>query len=1106
MKSLFLLVLFLLLSSLPSSLAQDGYPPCWQSDLQKILGWSDYYDSLRSSGDSLDSMDDLLAFADGQLKYSRGVWDTAPRCAEAIEFAWRTAREVNFIAASKAMEYGIDDVWRGSAEVKQELNPFRGALSAPFYPQAFNDMVDEMNALVESGEREYIAPADTPLPACSQAELASLLPLRQEFQKVVDAAAVGQSFDDLPEVAKLHIAWRETWAYVKQSIGEEGQIAFIPHDGLALLPSCAEAREFLWLMNRTIADAIMNIALAYAGASQEEDPYVATVRASVQRLKEIIAAIESSTAQPTDNADAWISCAQGQRNELLATLIDSSEFVEQETVFASLSDLLEYSQSEIAWRQSLWNSLPSCAEGIEMALSLSQAATDRAAASALSLLGVAAADNPYLSAWTESQLNTYAFWGGLSNHPVLREMPGRLRRCAAEEMDALSLKVAQFHILFERMLSFGGIERLLPLLDLMIAWHDRLLEELPACDSAIELGIMLSQGIADFASMMGLIYAEQLDDDNPYLAAFFENTNDLNRYVRSSELIADSRPALWQYGGQMAGCEVEEMRALGAIVREYQSMIEGARAMRSLEDLLEFANAQSDWRQDHWARLPACAEALELGLFIYRRAGDYIALYAFDAEQDALGRQLGGEQSLADRLTEIVSSKVLNAELRQSQPRAVPAPRCSDAETEAILATLTDYLDLLEVAATFTRWGGLQQYIDARLELRERIHTQIPPCRIGVDLSAILAGDLAGAAAMSIPGVGAALSANDILLQQLAELAASLGEGEGEAAAPRPFANNLPACSEAELATIAKNGPGYLKLLDEMAAQLQTAEGLVAYMNEPLNWQGSAYTHFRWCSEFFEIGALIHAVGSDLFTAATLEHADVASVADHFAAEPADQALLESRIDEASAAIEAGEREGPDADRAQLRARFGTNQSLPANDEDALPRCTDAELAELHAEVKDFQVISRLAIQSESISDALAYIQPHREWRRQTWSRLPACHEAYAAGIRMTEMGDILLSHMIFEYQGHSIVGSRIHRQMVTDSHHMFNWLTLLDRGRSRCYRRLSREALRCRRMIAPASLVGLAARRDGFKQSLPSAPAQPPLPRHGPSRRSREC
>ncbi len=1047
MKRLFLLVLFLLLSSLPSSLAQDGYPPCWQSDLQDTLGWSDYYVSLRSSGDSLDSMDDLLAFADGQLKYSRGVWDTAPRCAEAIDFAWRTAREVNFIAASKAMEFGIDDVWRGSAEVKQELNPFRGALTEPFYPQAFNDMVDEMNALVESGERKYIAPVDTPLPACSPAELASLLPLRQEFQKVVDAAAVGQSFDDLLEVAKLHITWRETWAYVKQSTDEEGQFAFVPHDGLALLPSCAEAREFLWLMNRTVADAIMNIALAYAGASHEEDPYAAPVRANVRRLKEIIAAIESSTAQPTDNSGAWISCALGHRTELLKVRAESSEFVEDETIFASLGELLKYSRVEIAWRQNLWNSLPSCSDGIDLALALSQAATDRAAASAFSLLGVAADENPYLSAWTESQLNTYAFWGGLSRPEVRREMPGRLRRCAAEEMDALSLNAAQFHILNERMLGFGGMERLLPLLDLMIAWHDRLLEELPACDSAIELGIMMSQGIAYYASMMGLIYAEQLDDDNPYLDAFFAKTSELDRYVRSSDLIADSRPALWQYGGQMAGCEVEELRALGAIVREYQSLMEGARAMGSLEDLLEFSNAQSEWRQDHWARLPACAEALELGLFIYRRTGDYIALYAFDAEQDALGRQLGGEKSLADRLTEIVSSKVLNAELRQTQPRAMPAPRCSDAETEAILATLTDYQDLLELASTFTRWGGLQQYFDARIELRERATSQIPACRIGLDLSAILAGDLAGALAKSIPGVGAALSANDILLQQLSELAASRAEGEGEAAAPRPFANNLPACSEAELATIARNGPGYLKLLEEMAAQMRTAKGLFEYMNEPLNWQGSAYTHFRWCSEFFEIGALIHAVGSDLFTAATLEHADVASVADHFAAEPADQALLESRIDEASASSEGGEGATPDEDLALLRARFGTNQSLPTHEEDALPRCTDAELAELHAEVKDFQVISRLAIQSESIDDALAYIQPHREWRRQTWSRLPACHEAYAAGIRMTEMGDILLSHTVFEYQGHSIVGSRIHRQMASNSHHMFNWLTLLDRG-----------------------------------------------------------
>ena len=616
------------------------------------------------------------------------------------------------------------------------------------------------------------------------------------------------------------------------------------------------------------------------------------------------------------------------------------------------------------------------------------------------------------------------------NEPVKRELPLRLRECAVEEMDDLSLTLAQYHILYERMLGFGGMEGLLPLLDLMIVWHDGMLDELPACATAIELAILMSQGIADYSSMIGLIYAEQTVESNPYTDTFFEKTLEIESLARSADLFSDSRPALWNYGGQLFACSVEEAATLGGIIGEYQALIEAARETQTLEDLLEFSNDQIKWRESSWQSLPDCGEALEVGLFIYRSAGDYFPLYVLETSQDALGKQLSGDLSLRERLAEIVASEIRKPLLRAKLPQDMGRPRCSNEDSEAILATLADYQDLLDIASTITRWGGLRSYIDTRLDLRERTSTEIPNCHIGLDLFSILTSNLAGAIANAVPGVGSAVSANAILLEQLSELASDL-ERESEAAVkPRPYANNLPVCSDEELDAIVNFGPSYLGLLQTIATELETADGMFAYLDQPLNWHGSAISHFRLCAEFFEIGQLIHVVGSDLLAAAALGFAGMSPIEHGFPVEPADLNLLKTRIDEANELLQSGE-------RAQI--------SSPP--EGHLPTCSNAQLADLRSELKDNQVIARMAIQSESISDLLAYIQPHRQWRRDVWSRLPVCRESYEVGIRMTEMGDNLLSYMVFDHRGSSVRDTQFSLYMADDSYRMFNWLTLLDKG-----------------------------------------------------------
>ena len=783
-------------------------------------------------------------------------------------------------------------------------------------------------------------------------------------------------------------------------------------------------------MYRSLNDTITGGALVFAGLNRDNHPYFELFDRNADRIDELATRIERSTAGPSGPVEEWPSCNVYQRLDLEDSKPNYRAFMEKLAPINSLEDLITLGKAEIAWRQSLWSHSPVCAQDIEEILILGQAASNEVAFFAFQIAGVPIELNPYIE---ETQLNEIVFqsftYRSLAKS-VLDDLSLVQRACTATEKDSFSREVARYHILLERMWRFGGMEGLLPLLDYMIAWRDNLLAIAPACHHPFESSLLMSHIVDDYAAMIGLIYAEIIDDANPYLDSFGRNNAELLDLVQRAELDEDAYALLWRFGGQVPACTKDEPKRLSAILSEYQDLIESARSVRSLDDLLNFGAAQIEWREGSWQNLPACSEALELGLFVHRTAGHYFALYAFNAPQDSLSETISGGHRLGDRLEEIIADIPGGDPDLDAYPGRDGLPQCSDAETDRILDFIAEYQVMLEHATSYTRWGGLQEYIDSRIELREKAKAELPDCLIGLDLTLTIANNVAGSLAQLVPGVGSTNMANTILQEQLAVRFAELESASGTQQETRPYSNNLPECLSHELtAFIDSPAVEPAKLIQTIVAIGKTGVSF-GYIDDQFAEYDDALSQFPRCAEAMEIALLSRQILGDHIAWKALELTGFVEDANPYPSLPMGLDALQARYDEIADAVARGEQD-----------------QATTLQETILPRCTSDELATLRSLIKEYQVISRLATRSESIDELLSYVEPHREWRADFWSRLPGCNEAFEAGLPTTRASHNLVAYYTFELADYATRGSRFSGQLSIDAYFMFNWLVLLDKG-----------------------------------------------------------
>ena len=1033
MRSFSILILILIFTFVPAAQSQDDVPLCLEADLIKVLDNVPLYDALQSTSEGLDSLEDLLAYADEQLRFRETVWATAPRCAESIEFYWQATREADYIAAFWAMRYGIREAASGDPQFMEVLNPFIDPLTETFYPKQYIQMVMDLRDLAYGGERpNKYAREKVTLPACSEAQLASLASLLTEYRQMIADSKAIASMDDLLDLAHALQGWRKNWTHESALDLENQHVTLVDftREALPELPPCREAADLLWLMYRNLNDVVTGTALFYAGLTYDNNPYYELFNRNADRVDELAILIESSEEDPSAPVEEWPTCSVYQKLDLDGGMPEYSAFLEQLAPINSLEEIIALGEAEISWRKGLWSHAPACVQDIEEFLILSQAASSVVASYAFHSAGVPIESNPFFEALPLNQVALRSFADRSLAKSVLDDLSLFQRLCTASEKNSFSSQLARYHILLERMWGFGGMEGLLPLLDLMIEWRDNLLANAPTCHHPFELSLLMSHIVDDYAAMIGLIYADIIDDANPYLDSFERNNAELEDVAQLAEFQEDSYAALWRFGGQLPACDKDETFSLSTILSEYQALIESARSIRTLDDLLNFGAAQVDWREGSWQSLPDCAEALELGLLVHRTAGQYFALYAFNARQDSLSETISGGHNLGDRLDEIMADAPRTNPDQDAYPGRDGLPQCSDADMDQIMDIIGEFQAMLELATSYTRWGGLQEYIDTRIKLREKVKAELPDCLIGLDLTLTIAQNVAGALIQLVPGVGSTEKANTILQEQLAVRIAELAGAGGTRQEARPYRNNLPECSADELTAIINNRAVNTAKLRQTLVAIGRTETSFSYIDDQFVWFENRLSQLPHCAEAVEIAMIFRQVLSDRIAWKAFEFAGFAEDVNPYPSQPVDLEPLQVRYDELANAIARGEDNQPSASQ-----------------ETSLPRCSNAELATLRTQMQEYQAISRLVIDRESIDELLAYIGPHRDWRADFWSRLPGCNEAFEAGFRTSRAASNLVAYYALDFAGYPIRDSQFGEQLGVDAYFMFNWLVLLDKG-----------------------------------------------------------
>lgn len=996
MRLLRCLCLVVILTLVPASQAQDGYPACWETELSTSLVSVPFYESYFNWLDEVETAEELVEFAQSHLPSRDRDWASNEGCAEAVELTWRAQRELSLRAAYQAVAFGLSAKVDAEPAVLAAYNPARAILAEAWYPERFRQLVAEHQALMDSGERLYeLSPDEDALPACSEAQLASLAPLMPGYRQLVDDAAAVGSLDELLELAQRQIEWREQWARNTVEPQADGSIRYPLQDGLKLLPPCGEAAELVWLMNRAAADVITVSALNYAGVAPELQPYDEAFSGNDERVRAMFERIESIREAPAP-IGKWTSCNQHTKAAIQQRLPEYSAIIAGYTEISSWDAYFAFAEREVAWRRQLWAELPNCAEAIEVALKLGEAAGDVSATMAVTFAGADLESNPFIDKLSTAADVAQSLHYALLGASRFRDSPQRLRSCGEAELESLGMVVGQYHLYREAMADFAHLREFATVAESLFGWRDGLYAALPACMEALELGALMSHIADDYIALFGLVFAGYGRDSNPYFVSFQANSFDLVERIQTVDIKSGAQEVVWNYGGQLVSCSRDERGALLGILDEYLALLEMGASINSLEGLSEFGDAQIAWRRDSWPQLPNCAEAFEAGLHIYRTAGDRILFDVPAIAEGKLADIIAGDRPLHTRLGEIFADLPIKWRPQHTGQLESHRQHCSAAQGADIKEALRGFATLVEEAGDLQADpAALRDYIDKRIQWRQDKALDMPRCLIVFALDDLPAFDLAQDITSKIPVLGAVLSGGDLLRA----IAASLSDEGQTVQAVTPNSNRLPLCSDAELRRLKEKLPAYARIIDDEAKSRERL-GFYGYIKQKLDWRDEVWPSIPYCAEAVEAVFLIDQVASDIASIEALRLHDAADSENPFLALPGEgRAALREAREKIAALITSGER-----------------RDSPVSSASPLPRCADAELDVL----TEYTFGRRLfpSFREETLPALNEYSEHLLDWRAETWTPLPACLEAYLFGRLVSQHTGDLISHFALEWSG----------------------------------------------------------------------------------------
>lgn len=469
---------------------------------------------------------------------------------------------------------------------------------------------------------------------------------------------------------------------------------------------------------------------------------------------------------------------------------------------ASLEIMLDFSEAQIIWRETLWSQLPPCAEAIDIAVLMSQISNDMGAMGALTYTGISLSLNRYKDRLYFEGSMREQLKARLADIAALIEseerpeepLPGdrQLAACAGDELQALEAALRTNEDLIVMATEIRSRSALLDYISEKLAWRDHAWDGLPPCAEAIEIGQLMSQAANDFATAMSYRYADAPKDSNPFDGILQNELNQLGDWLAAMLEAAGIEIETSVVGAAALDLERCSKSAIAEVfVRLYgfNDLIELAFDVQDFDGYRAYIAAQIEWRNQLFAQMPLCEEALASSTVVANLAGDLSAVFALsfagiDAAENPYWEVVNDSMPVVDETLEAFPFYVDDAAETPGSPDRLPA--CTAAERVEMSATIEDNrYAFAQLASEIETREDLLEFSDLQMLWRNLALTELPLCQEAIQAGLLLiqlTGDTVPMAALQL-FVGLPLAQNpywDEISAAREAIAAIIENADGE--------------------------------------------------------------------------------------------------------------------------------------------------------------------------------------------------------------------------------------------------------------------------------------------------------------------------------------
>lgn len=257
---------------------------------------------------------------------------------------------------------------------------------------------------------------------------------------------------------------------------------------------------------------------------------------------------------------------------------------------------------------------------------------------------------------------------------------------------------------------------------------------------------MASQTASDIAALFAFHFVGLPAEDVPYSTPERQGTRrlgELQAILRGSPESAagvgalpdEVKPAIERELGKPSGgnwrrCTVGELETIQRLLPRYRTLEEMAAGIETLDDLLEYSQAQALWRENLPAKLAHCGETLEIAWLISENIGDLALMHALKL-QDFPPAESPVFQQVMSNIPGINTWEGLLPSLLDSYEQSdgvEPLPACAEPELDEIATILLAQLHMFKDHSDIRSMDDLRTLVDLHLGWREVGWSRLPLC------------------------------------------------------------------------------------------------------------------------------------------------------------------------------------------------------------------------------------------------------------------------------------------------------------------------------------------------------------------------------------------